>query len=321
MKDKRFQLAALAAALVGVVVVVADGEEKVQYSLKLEKGNKYYIQMITEQQISQTVMGQEQNVERTMGMGMNFDVNDVNESGSALVRYTYTWVKLGLKGPMGEAVYDSSQKDSPVPPMAQGFAGLVGEGFSVKLTRQGKVEQVRDLDKMRDNILKKMSEGPMREAMMKNLEQFVSEKAIRESGESSMALYPDRPVGVGDSWNKTIVLSVGFPMIMENKWTLKEHKEGVATIELDSTIKPDPNAKPMEMGQMKMSYELSGRQQGLIRMRESTGQLINSKMEQQLSGQVKAQSAGLQPQEMVVPMKIKGVVTMEMTERKEGQNR
>ncbi|MCX5638754.1 MAG: DUF6263 family protein [Planctomycetota bacterium] len=281
MKDKRFQLAALAAALVGVVVVVADGEEKVQYSLKLEKGNKYYIQMITEQQISQTVMGQEQNVERTMGMGMNFDVNDVNESGSALVRYTYTWVKLGLKGPMGEAVYDSSQKDALVPPMAQSFAGLVGEGFSVKLTRQGKVEQVRDLDK----------------------------------------IYPDRPVGVGDSWNKTIVLSVGFPMIMENKWTLKEHKDGVATIELDSTIKPDPNAKPMEMGQMKMSYELSGRQQGLIRMRESTGQLISSKMEQQLSGQVKTQSAGLQPQEMVVPMKIKGVVTMEMTERKEGQNR
>lgn len=316
MKGRRLWSGVMVVALAGVVVVTASAAEKVQYGLKLEKGRKYYVRMITEQQISQTVMNQEQNVEQTIGMGMNFDVNDVNESGVALVRYTYTWMKFRQKGPMGEVVYDSSQKDVNVPTTAQGFAALLNEGFVVKLTRQGKVEQVRGLDKMRSNILMKIPEGPMREAMIKSMEQFVSEKAIREFTESSMAIYPDKPVGVGDSWNKTVVLSSGLPVILENKWTLKERKDGVATITLDSTIKSDPGAKPMEMGQMKMSLELSGKQQGLIKMRESTGQLINSKMEQQLSGQMKMQNAGTQPQEMTVPMKMNSVVTMEMTERK-----
>lgn len=315
MNGRRFKIV-IFVSIVTLSFVQARAAEKKQYKLKFEKGQRYYIKMITEQQISQSFMEQEQNIEQTIGMGTDLDVNDVDDNGNAWVRYTYRWAKLRQKGPMGEIIYDSSEEDSPVPPPAQGFAALLGEGFLLKMTPKGQVEEVKGLEKMRSNILTKLPEGPMREGMMKGLEQYLSDEAIKEMTESSMAMYPDNPVGVGDSWSKEVVLSHGFGMALENKWTLKESKDGVATVEVVSVIKPNAEAKPMEMGDTKMSYEFSGKQQGLIKIQESTGQLMHSKIEQQLSGKMKIQAPGPEAQEMTMPMKIKGIITMEMSERK-----
>jgi hypothetical protein len=328
MKGRKLWLGVLVVALVGVVVVTADAAQKVQYGLKLEKGKKYYVKMITEQQISQTVMNQEQNMEQTIGMGMDFDVNDVNDRGDAWVRFTYRWMKFRQKGPMNEIVYDSSQKDVNAPPTAQGFAALLNEGFAVKLTPQGKAVQVKGLDKMRNNISQKLPAGPMREQMMKGLDQFLSEEATKEFTESSFAMYPDREVGVGDSWTKTVSMTRGLPMTIANKWTLKDRKDNVATLDVASEIKTNPNAKPMEMGPTKITYELTGTQQGQARMDETTGLMLTSSFEQQVSGQVKMtmptppqaqkpdQNQPQSPTEMAIPMKIKATTTIEIKERK-----
>ena len=328
MKGRRLWLGVLVVALVGVVVVVADAAQKVQYGLKLEKGKKYYVQMITEQQISQTVMNQEQNMEQTIGMGMDFDVNDVNDRGDVWVRLTYRWMKFGQKGPMNVIVYDSSQKDVNTPLAAQGFAALLNEGFAVKLTPQGKAVQVKGLDKMRNNIAQKLHAGPMREQMMKGLDQFLSEEAMKEWTESSFMMYPDREVGVGDSWTKTVSMTRGLPMTIANKWTLKDRKDNVATLDVASEIKTNTDAKTMEMGPTKITYELTGTQKGQVRMDETTGLMLTSKLEQQISGQVRMtmptppqaqnpdQNQPQPPQEMAVPLKIKSTTTMEMKGRK-----
>jgi len=316
----------LAFVAVALGLVQAETAGKVLFRLHLQKGKKYFVKTITDQQITQTITGQEQNMEQTTGMGMDFDITDVNDKGDVWIRYTYRWVNFRQKGPMGEVVYDSSQKDVNVPPAAQWFAALLNEGFSVKLTPHGKAVQVEGLDKIRNNISQKVPAGPMRENMLKSMEQFLSEEAMKKFVESCSAMYPEREVGVGDSWTKIISMSVGFPMTIANKYMLKDRKDGVSVLDVTSEIKSDPNAKPMEMGPMKMKYELTGTQQGQVRMNEMTGLLLTSKIEQQVSGQVKmimstpaqAQKPD-QPQtptEMAIPMKIKSNISMEMTERK-----
>ncbi len=317
MNDRKFKTGVFViAVIIALGVASAKADEKMHYKLKFEKGQKYYIKMITEQQISQTAMGQEQSVDITMGMGIDLDVNDVNDNGNAWIQYTYRWAKLRQKTPMGEIEYDSAKGDSPVPLEAQGFAALLGEGFALQITPKGEVEQVKGLDKMRSNIQEKLPEGPMRESSMKALGLYLNEESIKEQTKSSMAIYPDSPVGIGDSWSKTFALSHGLAIIAENTWTLKNRENGVATIEAVSTIKPNPQAEPMEMGPTKISHEFSGKQQGLIKMQESTGQVLHSKIEQQLSGQMKMVATDPQPQEMTIPMKINSVVTTEMNERK-----
>lgn len=314
----------LAAVTVAIGLAQAETAGKVQYRLHPQKGKKYYVKMITNQNITQAMTGQEQNMEQAIGMGMDFDVNDVLDSGDVWIQYTYRWMKFLQKSPMGEISYDSSQKDVGVPPPAQGFASLLNEGFAVKLTPQGKAVEVKGLDEMRSHIIQKLPTGPMREYMLKGLEQFLSEEAMKEFAENSSMMYPDKEVGVGDSWTKTLTMRRSFPMTVTNKWTLKDRKDGVATLDVTSDIKSDPNAKAMEMGPTKTTYEFTGTQQGEARMDEATGLMLTSKVEQQISGQVKMamaaqnpdQNQPQSPQEMTVPIKIKSAITMEMTERK-----
>jgi len=316
MAERKFKTSVFViTAMIALAVVRVDADEKTQYKLKLEKGQKYYIKMVTEQQITQAVMGQEQTMEQIIGLGTDFDVNDVNDkNGNAWIQYTYKWAKLGYKTPMGEIEYDSSRETSAVPPEALGVVALLDEGYILNLTPKGEVRQVKGLDKLRSNIQKKLPEGPDREQMMKGLEQYLSEEAIKELTESSMGIYPDNPVGVGDSWSRNFTLSHGLAAIMETKWTLKGRENGVATIEVLSNIKSNPDAKPMEMGPTKISHDLSGNQKGLIKMQESTGQILHSKAEQQLSGNMKLVVSDPQPQEMIIPMTINSVITIEMTE-------
>lgn len=291
--------------------------EKIQYQMRFKAGEKYYLRMVTEQKISQTISGQVQNIEQTIGLGCDFDVENVEPNGNAWVSYTYRWAKYVKKGAGGSVEYDSSKKDLSATPMAQGFAAILEETFSLKITPQGRVEEVRGLQTVRSNVGKKLPEGPMREVMMMGLKQFINEEGIKEMTESSMAIYPEKPVGIGDSWKKTAVLTQGAAMTIENECILKDRKNGISFIEIKSDIKSNPKAEPVAMGSTKVSYELSGKQQGLIEIEESTGRLIRSKTNQEVSGQIKVKVAGQQSQETSVPVKIDSVVTYEMTERKE----
>ncbi len=290
-------------------------DEKIKYQMRFKAGEKYYLRIITEQKISQTIRGQEQNIEQTIGLGYDFDVDNVEPNGNVWVSYTYRWAKFIQKRAGGKVVYDSSKKGLPVPPIAQGFAALLEESFSLKITPQGRVEEVKGIQAVRNNVGKKLPEGPMKEVMMVGLKQFINEEGIKELTESSMAIYPEKPVGIGGSWRKTFALTQGAAMTVENEFILKDRKNGVSFIEVRSNIKSNPKAKPMVIGSTKVSYELSGKQQGLIEIEESTGRLIRSKTNQEASGNIKVEVAGQQSQGQTIPVKIDGVVTCEMTER------
>lgn len=288
--------------------------EKIQYQMRFKEGQKYYLRVVTEQKISQTVSGQEQSIEQTIGLGYDLDVKNVEPNGNAWVSYTYKWAKFIQEGFAGRVVYDSSEKDLPAPPKTQGFAALLEETFSLKITPQGRVEEVKGLQTVRNNVGKKLPEGPMKEAMMMGLKQFISEEGVKELMESSMAIYPEKPVGIGDSWRKTVTLTQGPAITLENEFILKNRKDGVSFIEVSSNIKSSHKAVPVGMGSAKVSYELSGKQQGLIEIEESTGRLIRSKTNQKASGQMKVEVAGQQPQPPI-PVKIDSIITCEMTER------
>lgn len=298
-----------------LVVSLTSAAEKIQYQMKFKKGQKYYLRMITEQKISQTTGAQEQTVDQTTGFGWNCDVNDVDDDGNAWLKYTYNWVKLEQKSPKKEVDYDSGKKILQVPKIAEGFAALLGENFSLKLTQLGTVEKAKGLDVVRRNVAGKLSQGTMKEQLVKGIEHQLSADAMKELVEGVIAIYPDRPVGVGDSWSRTVVLSYGFPMIVDSKWTLKERKKGMAIIKVKSTVKPNLEAKPFEMGPAKVSYEMSGLQDGLIEIQESTGLILHSKVNQNISGLMKIQAVGGNQKESSWPLKIQAVTTFEMSER------
>jgi len=288
--------------------------DKTQYRLKLEGGKQYYMQTITEQQISDPTPAKGETAVMIVGTGAKLDVSNIDANGNAQVTYTYKWIQIGVKGATGDKVYDSSKKDSSISPELQWFAPLLEESFSLTITPEGRISEIKGLDKVRTNVRQKLPQGPMQELAMSSLNQWLDDQTLREGIENSMAIYPDKPVGIGDSWSRNVTYSSGSAMILENKWTLKERKNGVAVIEVVSTIKPNPEAKPVEMGSpgMTSSSEFTGNQQGLIEMQESTGLIIKSKIHQQMSGQNKITRPDTP--DKITLMDITGVLTLETSD-------
>ena len=318
MNGKKFGIAVLAVVVtVGLAARLTEAAEKMQYRLKLQKGKKYYLRMITEAKTSYTIMGRERPMEEVSGFGYNFDVNDIDMNGNAWVTCTFDWIKLNYKGAGGQVVYDSTQLFSPVAPAAKRLSLLQGARFQIITTPLGSVKEVKGLQRMFKNIEKNIKKRSQERVLLKSLKEQFSEKFIKEIFESCLAIYPETAVGVGDSWRKTVVAPGGQPIIVENIWMVKERKNGIAIIENNSNIKPDPNAKPIVRDGTKTSYKLSGKQNGLMEVEESTGLIRDSKLNLEMMGELRVETESDETTVKLMPMKIQNVVTFQMTERKE----
>jgi len=295
-----------AAMIVGWLIVPVEAGQKIQYKLNLRKGQSYYVRVISDSNVVQEMAGQKSVAEVTAGFGYRLDVKEVDEKANARVEGTFDWVKFRQKAPMMEVAYDSANKASAVPPGAQGVAVFLGAGFSAKITPQGQAEEVKAMEQLRKNIETQIPEGPERKQMLDAFEKQQLAESIKELCLSPMAVYPDKPVGIGDTWSRTVSV-ITQPLVLDNKWTLKDRKAGSAIIEAATTVKSNPEA--LQDAAVKTKFDMSGKRLGQIEIKESTGQIVRSKITQDLSGQVQAGAA-------TVSIKTHGVTTFEMTEHK-----
>ena len=269
------------------------------------------MKMVMTQKITQEVQGQETIIKQTTGFGYRMTVLNVDDKGNAETQMTYRsviWKQDG--GPMGTQEYDSTKKSDAIPQMAQGFAGLVDQSFTVKFAPDGQVLEIKGVDEMQQHMFAKLNlPGEQGAAIEKALKEQFGDTALKEMLEQTTRIYLAQPVSVGDSWRQHLELSKGVAMLIDNKYTLTDRSKGIATLTIKSVCKPNSKATPLDLGMMKMGYELSGTQDGTIEVDENTGWIRRSKATQKLSGTMKIESAQL-PQPLSVPVTIEGDITV-----------
>lgn len=283
-------------ALVGILVIVAllascgGGVKKLDLRLRLEAGKSYGAKMVADQTITQTLAGQTQTMSQTIGMAYTYHVQGVESDGTMRVKVTYDWVRVGQDGPMGSFSYDSANPPATIPDAALGYAALVGQGFSMQMRPNGEIVDVQGVDEMLSHMLDVMGvpAGSARDELEASLRSQFGSEALKESFEKAALFYPDKPMAIGESWSKDIALETGMPMVLATKWTLKARKDGVAVVETRSDIQRNPEAKPVEMAGLTITYELSGEQSGSMELDEKTGWLLRGALKQNLAGQISA---------------------------------
>jgi len=99
----------LALAVGAYAATGTEDDQKFQYKLKLQNGQKYYITMINQEKTSYTLLGRERYVEQEVGFGYELDVNQIDEKNIAEVSVRVDWIMLKTKGQGPNVVYDSNQ--------------------------------------------------------------------------------------------------------------------------------------------------------------------------------------------------------------------
>jgi len=291
----------------------ASAADRVSLKLRLQEGQTYKSRFVSEQKIKQTIEGRVIETTQTMGFAYSFEVKQVQPDGTALCRVRHDSVLVKQDGPAGKMEYDSTNPPTTIPSEAKAFAAIVGEGYDLRITPMGHVSEVSGVDEMIEKIIMAvdMPDEKVRELARKQLKEQFGDEAVRAQMEQILAVYPDVPIVVGDSWQRHVTISTDFPIVVDNTYTLRGREGGEALIDIQSKLSKNPSGKPMKAGQATIDFEVTGTQEGKMWMSESTGWVEKSELTQKFSGTIKLSGAPGMAEAMSWPISVEATLRIE----------
>ncbi len=262
------------------------GQDKKQYCYKFEKGQQYYIKHILQRKIKPIEsQGDGMTIEQKFSFGYKVLVKDVAEDGSAWLQCMYDYVSIDQKDFEKQVSYDSVTSDNDsVSPLLWGYRALLGEVFEIKISKLGKVEQVKGFLDVHHSIGEKIQPNPKKKMLIRQIQSQFNDFAMRELLTNLTDIYTDKNVSKGTSWNKTFETSYDSQMVFDNKFRINDvTDDGFAVIGLESKIKTKFGAKPINRNLMKLKSKSSGSQNGTIKINESSGEIITSDINQKIT--------------------------------------
>ena len=280
-------------------------QAQVKLSFNPAKGERYLYRFGIEQNIKQTVAGQQIPVNTTIDMLMEMNVKEKNKDEIS-VDYSYREVVMEVSNPMLNIKYDSKNpavsSSEPEKLIAQVFSVFVGKTMNVIFKPDGSVLSVSGFHAIMEDILKQASsDSPEQlQQMAAGFLQSFNDDAAKQMFEQSFKIYPDKAVKPSDSWdgNLSFVIAAGISSDIKNKYTLKSVKNELALLDMVSVME-------MKTG-MGMEGEISGEQKGEMSLNIKTGMLINSTTTGNFTGKISVQGA-----EILMDMEMNTTVALE----------
>jgi hypothetical protein len=166
---------------------------------------------------------------------------------------------------------------------------LNGKSVTMKLNDKNEIIEVQGLDDL-------MVDDSMDAATQEQIKKMFSKEQMNSMFSLAFQMYPDKPVKVGDSWEKISDVNVaGVNMKLKNNFTLSAVKDGIASLKVEGKLDGKGN---MQQGNMNMEMEVNGKQDGTIDLKLSDGLLVGSAL-------VLDADAGLKMMGQSVPVKLK----------------
>jgi hypothetical protein len=148
-------LFAIFALILFATISLAD--DRIDLKLRLQEGKFYNIMVVTEQNITQGLEGQQQSVKQNIGFGYSFNVLKVEPNGDASVKVSFHSVYIDHKGPDGNFEYDSTKPPEKIDnPAIEIMSSLVGLNFEMKMSPNGSISEIKGTDDMVNKIVSKL---------------------------------------------------------------------------------------------------------------------------------------------------------------------
>lgn len=300
-----------ATLVVSLLGTQSRGEEKLDLKMHWTKGDTHHVSVSLDQSIEQTLGDAQQQTNQTIGVTYDFTVTEVDPNGNATVSVRYDSVAFHAKTPSGVVDYDPTKPATgPMPVTVTALAALVGQSYAVTVDPRGRIVQVAGAQKMLDGILAHLnvSDGVLHVAVEKMIRQQLSEQNLKQSLRDVFAPFPNHPVAIGDSWTRKSIVTQGFAINVETTYVLKSHEDGIAVVSVAGKVATSAEAM-MDLGAVKMDYDLKGEQTGSLEIQESTGWARQASISQTLAG--KAILRGPNVDRQIIPMTIRSQVKSE----------
>ena len=283
----------------------------VDLKFNLKKGDVTKYRATIEQTTTQQMGGMEQTVNQNQIFEYTIDVKDVNASGNFVTQITYTRVAINMAAGGMNIAFDSAEEDlAPANPQLMGFAALVGQSVNVTFSPKGEIVEVSGVEAMIESMISELAgdNEAMKGQMRQSLLQSFNDEQMKQMFGGSFIKYPEKVIKVGSKWTENQAVVTQFPLNVINNYVVNAITADKVDLEVTSTIVTEPGNKSNMQG-IEATFNLFGTQSGTISIERSTGKIISSTVNQNISGNLSADMGG---QNMDVPMTIASKVITEV---------
>lgn len=289
----------LASPLLGIAA--DDGAGKVELRPHYRVGQTYRCTMHIEDSTVKWINGTETESAQTIEATYTFSVKTVDDEGLATLEMTVDRIVYDNESDRGDFHLDTDEPETEAADLDVRILRLMaGRTFTLKAKPNGEIVELTGAEAVLEDVKEFLPENEnVRKMILANLERAFGNDTLREKIDPFPGLYPDEPVGVGDSWDE---------------FTLESRKDGVATVAFEKAIEPDPDAEPEQAMGGTVRSNLKGTGKGSIRIDERTGLIIEGRLELELKGEYVFTSAQDPEHEISLPMTVAQTVTLKVQE-------
>lgn len=287
--------------LVSVVLTSVQAKEH-NLTFNLQKGKEYRQVIKSKATIVQEVNGQLMNMVMTINGGLSFFVVSVNPTNYDLdVKYESLGMSMAM--PQGKAEF-SSEKPDEQDVFSMILSKMIGKTFKVKMAKDGKVIEVKNIEPMIESLFEDFSDIP--EDQLQQLKNQINKsygaEAFRGNIEMVTAIFPENPVKKGEKWTIKTNLESGMSALMTTEYKFAESTTDYAMIEGVSVIETTDKDVYVESNGMPMKYDMKGQMMSEIKVDRETGWIIEANISQEIAGDAYIKENAQLPDGMKIPM-------------------
>ncbi len=263
--------------------------QSVALKLNLQPEESYIYTMEISQTRNQTVNDETQSLKQDMYEAWQVRVTDKQKSGDIDLTLTHKRIKIDQNFANQVINYDSDNPPEVLDPSMRSLAVMPGTILTARMTPKGQVAKIDGVDAMLDKMIKAMElpDTVSKERVISDLRKQWGTDAMRQALEQITAFYPNKPVSEGDSWKNEIdVPSGGLPMHIASTYNLRKRADARDTIDVSARISSDSASSVVRMGELRMTYNITGSQNGVIVADETTGLPTHSRLDMHYEGTI-----------------------------------
>ena len=301
-------LLAFTAILMGFSVFAQNGTT---LKLNLEKNKVYRLKSTSEQTISQTMNGIQQNTNVTANSVVSIKMMDA--SADFIVAEFRFDTLVTITNAMGKVVNINSANEGNITSAEAGdvmtvfMNRLSRNPLYVKMDYTGKVIELVNAKMLSDILLKDTASitGESAPVIKMQVANMTSQKALISMAEIFTHNLPGKSVTTGDKWDITENMnSGGMSLDFITTYSLEGIKENAADLTAESTIQASPNAEPLTYGPAKVMYdELKGMGKSEVVLDTRTGLITLYTSKTHLAGNLNISVQGMN---LTMPMEMDG---------------
>jgi hypothetical protein len=294
MKHLILKISTLSLALMLILFSCGSGnKDKITLQYNFKQGEVLKQNMVMNMDLVQKVMEQEMKINLVMTTKTTLEVKESLEDSYAL-EVKFKELKTDIKMPnldAGTISFDSNTDDDVATQINLGpmFKAVIDKPFEVVMTKTGKVKSIKGLDTFVESMLNSFDESVSEEIRQQMAQQFgsqFSEEAFKSQFEQSTGYFPDKPVGIGDSWDvKMETTASNFAITVAVKSAIKSIEDNAVNINIEGTVST-PAGYEQDVNGVKAKVSLKGTQKGTMKVNKDTGWVISSDIMMNFNGDI-----------------------------------